>query len=226
MQPSFLYINFIRIFDITNEQINEVTMHPKFLFILVMTLTINSAWSQTAFNPFKLQTSQHSSFHGKVATVSSHSSVEETNTTASEDVTNNATSSSEKDNATQENELIEPLLDFNGNEIPKLDASLSQAKGGNLVKITVIFENQDFGCQNDLKLTLGFDEFSVSSSETNLFLTEGKYYYKVEGRLACKGSDDSQVAGEGIIEIKANDKLELKWQLIDYQQSWMVLDRK
>ncbi|MGB0863266.1 MAG: hypothetical protein ACPGXZ_10125 [Saprospiraceae bacterium] len=189
-------------------------MNPKLLIVTLLTIVCcNQMDGQIPFNPFQLKSTQHSSFYGKVA---------ETDASTSSKKEDLFTAKSANEIPINQS-LIEPLYDSNGNPMSKLDFAASNVKGGDFVQVNINLANQGFGCQNDLKLTLGEDTFDMAEKELKLFLPEGRYYYEIKGKLSCTDSDNSEVKSHGIIDIKEGKKLQLKWELVDYQQSWMVL---
>lgn len=189
-------------------------MNPKLLIITLLTVVCSyGIRAQTQFNPFQLKSTQNSSFYGKVA------QMESSNFTENKDISEVKTANESLVNQS----LIEPLYDSNGNPMSKLDFVNSSVKGGEFVQININLANQGFNCQNDLKLTLGEDTFDMPQKNLKLFLPKGRYYYEIKGKLSCTDSDNSVVKSHGIIDIDDEKTLQLKWELIDYQQSWMVL---
>jgi hypothetical protein len=189
-------------------------MNPKLIIVTLLTVVCGYALqAQTQFNPFQLKSTQNSSFYGKVA------KTDASNFTIEEDVSEAKPAYESPSNQS----LIEPLYDSNGNPMSKIDFANSAAKGGESVKVNINMANQGFDCQNDLKLTLGEDTFDMSQKNLKLFLPEGRYYYEIKGNLSCTDSDNSVVKSHGIVDIEKGKSLQLKWELVDYQQSWMVL---
>lgn len=89
--------------------------------------------------------------------------------------------------------------------------------------VRFIYRNKDFDCRSNFEVTLGFDNYTMNSSEMIVELSVGRYYYNIKGGLECLSADGCQVNNSGIIDIEGSSTFYLTWQVTDYQSCWMTM---
>jgi hypothetical protein len=188
-------------------------MYLKILLTTTLSLGIVfSIFCQSGF-PFELETNNHSSYHGLVTNNDDYLITEEAENIRFED------------EYTEKTPIPAPvfLTDNNGNPISETLAYSPNKSKEEIAAIRIIYTDANYTCYNNLELTLGFKTYSMSGSELNLSLPKGRYFFKIQGDLACDSTDGCQINNTGIVDIDENGTLYLSWQVTDYQSCWMNL---
>lgn len=183
--------------------------------LLTTTLSVGfvlNTFCQDGF-PFQLETDNHSSYYGLIASIDNHLSTKESTNIRFEDTYESAST----------NQFSLPTLDNNGNATSKTITYSTNQAIESMAAVKIIHADAGYACYNDLELTLGFTTYIMTDSELNLSLPKGRYYYKIKGDLACASTDGCQIDNTGIIDIDENGTLYLSWQVTDYQSCWMSL---
>lgn len=180
-------------------------MQSKILFVAILTLAQVTILSSQISYPFQQNSDCQSSYHGLIASASTFVPNKEIN----------------QQTSTVANLVVDcPNLAIEntakGNQPLAQDAPIKAT-------VRFIYRNKDFDCSSNFDITLGFDNYTMNSSEMVVELSAGRYYYNIKGGLECLSADGCQVNNSGIIDIEGSSTFYLTWQVTDYQSCWMTM---